>query len=88
MTHWNRLPIALGCLLFCVTSAQLAKFAQSQELTIEAPKVSKPLQSPTSKIKSVQQVDDLMARMTLEEKNRTIESAQSRRRSGDRYDGQ
>ena len=65
MTHWNRLLIALGYLLFCVTSAPSAR---SQELLTEAPQDLKPAQSATADIKSVSQVEKLMARMTLEEK--------------------
>ena len=62
MTYCNRLPIALGCLLFCVTSGR------SQEFLTEIPKESKSPGSPTAEIGSVPQVDNLMARMTLEEK--------------------
>ena len=62
MTHWNRPLIAFGCLLFCACSVQ------SQELLTEAPQDLKPAQSATAEIKSVSQVENLMARMTLEEK--------------------
>ena len=67
MTYCNRLPIALGCLLFCVS------YGQSQERLSETPKTLKPPQSSTVGIESagiefVGQVDNLMARMTLEEK--------------------
>ena len=69
MTHWNRPPIAFGwLLLFCFALAILAHPAYSQESTTEPPLDSKLLQSLVPKTESVPQVDDLMARMTLEEK--------------------